>query len=242
MTFGNETTIPTLPCTDPEATIEFYSALGFELTYRMNRPYLYLAFKWQQIELHFGAAPSGLDIGEEMSGGCLIMVDKVRPYHEHFTAAMRERYGRVLAKGRPRMTRYKDGQTRFSLIDPNGNTIIVIERTEPELDHGAAKHLDSIERALENARIFREFKTDYPAAAKVLDAALGKFSTDANNRDRARLLAARAELAILMDDAEIAQNAATEIAALDLNALEQEGLETELAAAEQVRLWLEKRS
>ena len=72
-----DTTIPLLPCVSPDETLDFFGALGFELTYKQTRPYLYLAFRRGEVELHYGKAPSGLDPAEETSGGCLVMTDDV---------------------------------------------------------------------------------------------------------------------------------------------------------------------
>jgi len=45
----NETTVPLLPCSDVSSTLEFLQALGFQVTYEMTRPYLYLAFRWRGV-------------------------------------------------------------------------------------------------------------------------------------------------------------------------------------------------
>ena len=72
---ANETTIPLLHTHDPEATLAFYDMLGFEVTWKQFRPYVYLALRRGGFELHFGAAPEGLDPGVEETGGALVMVD-----------------------------------------------------------------------------------------------------------------------------------------------------------------------
>lgn len=130
-TRADETTVPVLPCVSAEATLEFYRALGFEVTHEQTRPYLYLALRWSGFDLHYGRAPKELDPARENSGGCLVMVDAVAPYHAALTRAMRRAYGRVLAKGLPRLTRYRPGASRFTLMDPSGNSIIFIQRDEP---------------------------------------------------------------------------------------------------------------
>jgi hypothetical protein len=79
---------------------------------RCTGPYLYLAFAMSGFQLHYGEVPKGIDPDDEDAGGCLVMVDDVASYHAAFTAAMRESYGKVLAKGLPRITRYRPGTTR----------------------------------------------------------------------------------------------------------------------------------
>ena len=68
------------------------------------------------------------------------MVDAVAPYHAAFTEAMRRTYGKVLVKGLPRITRYRPGASRFTVMDPSGNSIVFIQRDEPtELEYGGSK-------------------------------------------------------------------------------------------------------
>lgn len=158
---ANETTVPLLHCASPDETLDFYRSLGFEVTYEMRKPYLYLALRYSGFDLHFGKSAKGLDPADEDSGGCLVMVDAVAPYHAAFTKAMRQAHGKVLATGRPRITRYRPGASRFTLIDPSGNNIVFIQRDEPmELEYGGDRKLPPLARALDNARIYREFKKD----------------------------------------------------------------------------------
>ena len=134
---ANEKTVPLLPCFSGEETVAFYKMLGFAVTYEQHRPYLYLAFAMSGFDLHFGKAPKGIDPADEDAGGCLVFVDGVAAYHAAFTAAMREAHGKVLAKGLPRITRYRPGASRFTLMGPNGNSVIFIQRDEPmELEYG----------------------------------------------------------------------------------------------------------
>jgi hypothetical protein len=50
-----------LSCVEPEETLAFWRALGFDVTYEQTKPYLYLAFRWSGFELHYGRASSGVD-------------------------------------------------------------------------------------------------------------------------------------------------------------------------------------
>lgn len=236
---GGEVTIPILPCISADETLAFYRALGFRVTYEMTRPYLYLAVRFSGFELHFGKAPKGLDPSHESSGTCLVMVDAVEPYHRAFTAGLRAAYGKVLAKGRPRITRFRPGQTRFSLIDPSGNSIIFVQKDEPdELAYGGSRALSGLAKAIDNARILREFKNDDAAAARALDSALRKHGAAAPAVERARALAARMELAVALDDSASARRCRDELRALPLTDEERAGLAGELAAADRLEQWL----
>lgn len=240
---GKETTVPLLPCISADETLAFYQALGFVVTYQMTKPYLYLALRWSGIELHFGKGANSLDPSEENSGGCLVMVDAVEPYHRAFTDALRATYGKVLATGRPRITRFRPGQSRFSLIDPTGNNIIFIQRDEPEdLEYGGSAMLTGLAKAIDNARILREFKNDDKAAARALDIGLARYEAEAPLEDRVRALAARMELAVALGDATTGRALKQQLQALPLTEEARSQLSDELKAAERLEDWLAQTS
>jgi hypothetical protein len=200
---ANETTVPMLPCVSSEETTAFYRALGFDVAYEMHKPYLYLSFAMSGFQLDYKKAPQGIDPADEDTGGCLVFVDDVASYHAVFTAAMRESYGKVLAKGLPRITRYRPGASRFTLLDPTGNSIVFIQRDEPDdLEYGGDKSLPPLRRALDNARIYREFKNDDKAAFRVVTSALRRHGGDAAPVDRATAYATLIELATALDERE----------------------------------------
>lgn len=235
---ANEVTVPLLPCVDLDATVEFYEAIGFVGTFRMSRPYLYLALNFSGFTLHFGRAPAGLDPGLETSGGCLLMVDAVAPYHHAFTVGLRQRYGKVLSSGLPRITRLRPGQSRFTVVDPSGNSIIVIQRDEPEVvEYGGSKALRGLERAIDNAGILREFKNDDRAAARVLDVALRRADANETKVARARALADRLELAMATGDSARAVEVSDELRALDLTLDERQMVEPQLDAIAATDRW-----
>ncbi|MFG2245770.1 glyoxalase [Spirillospora sp. NPDC048823] len=179
----------------------FYEALGFEATYKQSRPYVYLVLQWSGFQLHFGPAPKGLDPAREESGGCLVIVDAVAPYHAEFVAAMRRTYGKVLRSGLPRITRYRPGASRFTLIDPSGNSIMFIQRDEPaELEHGGSKKLVGLAKALDNARILREFKNDDLQAFRALKSAVRRHGADAAMTEQAIALCHLIDLATVLGE------------------------------------------
>jgi catechol 2,3-dioxygenase-like lactoylglutathione lyase family enzyme len=231
-TYANETTVPLLPCSAVEETLEFYQALGFEVTYRQTRPYLYLAVSWSGFEVHFSKPPQGHDPSREDGGGCLVMVDVVAPYHAAFSQAMRSAYGKVLAKGLPRITRFRPGQSRFTLVDPSGNSLIFIQRDEPaELEYGGSKKLHGLAKALDNARIFREFKNDDRAAFRTVNSALRRHGPQAPAIDRALALATLVELATALGERDNIDAWMRELATIQLTDAERQRVERELPNA-----------
>lgn len=234
----NETTVPMLPCVSVDDTLTFYQALGFKVTWKQAKPYVYIALKWSGFELHFRKPPKGMDPSEEDGGACLIMVDAVAPYHAAFTQAMRQTYGKVLATGRPRITRYRSGASRFTLIDPSGNSIIFIQRDEPaELEYGGSKNLEGLARALDNARIFREFKNDDRAAFRTVNSALRKYGDQAPAVDRALALATLVELATALAEGDKIEAWIEQLQTIQLTESERRRVEGELRAAANLGLW-----
>lgn len=190
----NEVTVPLMPCASVEETLEFFEALGFEATYKQSKPYVYLALHWSGFDLHFGPAQAA-------PGSCLVAVDAVAAYHAEFVAAMRRVYGKVLSSGLPRITRYRPGASRFTLTDPSGNSIIFIQRDEPiELEYGGSKKLTGLAKALDNARILREFKNDDLQAFRALKSAMRRHGADASAADRALALSQLVDLATILGE------------------------------------------
>ncbi|GAB2537818.1 VOC family protein [Nocardia heshunensis] len=185
--------IPVLWGGDLPETLDFYRTLGYKVTYEMTRPYTYGVVERDGFELHFGPTPKGLS-GEEAHVGCLVLLDEVEGLHAEFKTALRARYGRVPDKGAPRITRFRPGQTRFTVVDPVGNSVIYIQRDESDVEYGGSKQLEGLARVLDNARILSEMKNDDKAAIRVLETGLRRFGASAPGEDKERALAMLAEI------------------------------------------------
>ncbi|BCJ62115.1 glyoxalase [Micromonospora endophytica] len=217
----NETAVPLLPCVAVDETLAFWRALGFAVTWEQRKPYLYLAFGFSGFELHYGRAPHGFDTSASTGCGALVMVDAVAPYHAAFTAAMRGAYGKVLARGLPRITRYRPGASRFSIVDPSGNTITFIRRDEPEeLEYGGSRRLSGLARVLDNARILREFKRDELASFRALNSGLRRHGDVAPVVEQAQALAALIELSTALEKRDLVPEWGERLRALPLTAEE----------------------
>src|SRR6266498_4871495 len=119
-------TIPCLPCVSLEETFPFYEMLGFEVTYRQKAPNVYGVIRRGACELHFFGL-KGLEPKAAYST-CLVLVSDVEGLHQTFADAMRRVLGKVPTAGLPRISRMKPGQTRFTVTDPAGNSVIFIKR------------------------------------------------------------------------------------------------------------------
>jgi hypothetical protein len=239
VTVPNETTVPLLPCTAPEETLAFWRALGFTVTYEQHRPYLYLALRWSGFELHYSRAAAGVDPAAETTGGCLVLVDAVAPYHAAFVAAMRAAHGKVLVKGLPRITRFRPGASRFTVMDPSGNSIIFIQRDEPgEVEYGGSKRLKGLAKVLDNARILREFKNDDLAAFRALNSGLRRHGDSAAPVERAIALAALIELSTALGEPDRVAEWGARLGGIALTAQERRQVEAAVADPALLAPWL----
>jgi catechol 2,3-dioxygenase-like lactoylglutathione lyase family enzyme len=213
-----ETTIPVLPCASLAETIEFYGRLGFTVTHKQSAPYLYLALRRGDAHLHFHGLAGVADLDRPKAvGTCLWLVPDVAALHGEFAAALRAAHGKLPIRGIPRISRFRPGQSRFMLVDPTGNSVVVIRHDEPTKQPARSDEpLSRLARALRQSFHLRDFKTDDAAAAAVLDRALAR--DDGPPLDRARALLARAELALALGDPSLADRARAEVAALNLDA------------------------
>ncbi|GLY48829.1 hypothetical protein Lesp01_24850 [Lentzea sp. NBRC 102530] len=166
---ANELTIPLLPCVDIDEMASFYEMLGFSVTYRQTRPNPYVCVRREDLNLHFYGMPG--HVPEESHSTCVVIVEDTGPLFEAFAAGMRERHGKLLVAGIPRMTRPRlrnDRYTGFTVVDPAGNWIRINKAAqEPEAKTPLA-------RAMENAARQADARGDERQALKILEGALKK--------------------------------------------------------------------
>jgi hypothetical protein len=223
--------IPVLPCVSLDETLGFYRLLGFQETYRQATPNPYAVVERAGAQLHF-AGVKGLKPAEAYTT-CLMIVPEVERLHQVFAEALRSVFGKLPVSGLPRISRMRSGQSRFTVVDPAGNSVIFIRRNAPD-DYDESQKPQSSSRlgkALRAAARLRDFKGDDLAAAKVLDVALAR-KEPALPIERARALAARAELAIALGDETRARDAREELQRIALSDEEREQFHGELEAAD----------
>ncbi|WP_306362878.1 glyoxalase [Nocardia sp. CC227C] len=188
--------IPAMWAGNLRETLDFYITLGYVVTYEMHKPYTYAEVERDGCELSFGPTPKleGGISAEDAYMGCLVMVDDVAALHAQFKDALEAHYGKAPAKGLPRITRFKPGQTRFTVVDPVGNGVLYIQNDEPDPEYGGSKKLEGLSKALDNARILTDFKNDDNAAKKVIETGLRRFRTTASPDELTRAADMLAEI------------------------------------------------
>lgn len=193
--------IPVLPYVSIDATLTFWETLGFAITYRQDKPYKYAVIERQGCQLHF-VHFKGAEVSAAYSG-CLIMIYDVEQVHKEFSDSLKATLGKVPTSGLPRISRMKPKQTRFTITDPSGNSVIFIQLgTKDEEDYNVVNQegLSPLGKSIALAIRLRDFKEDYLAAAKTLDNILKKDLEKADKHEHAEALIMRAELARILND------------------------------------------
>jgi len=166
-------TIPMLPCAALDETLDFWQALGFRVTYRQKAPNPYAVVEYADYALHFFGLTQLAP--EANYSGCLVLVAEVEELHRTFAERLRTALGKVPGRGFPRISRMRPGQTRFTLTDVAGNSVIFIKHGDEDAKAAEAytePGQTPLAKALRVAERLRDFKGDDAAAAKVLDNAL----------------------------------------------------------------------
>ena len=120
----------------------------------------------------------------------------------------------------------REGQTRFTLTDVAGNSLIFVRQGGEDLrGANAYKSPDQtpLQRFLNTAKRLRDYKGDDAAAAKVLDLAIKKHSDDTST-DFAQILSARIELGIILNDLTHAKRLYAQLLTLPLSEAESKQL------------------
>ena len=208
-------TIPVLPAASLDESLSFWEALGFEVIFLQKAPNSYAVVRYEDFELHL----FGLKRIEPENNftTCLVIVAEVEELHASYAASLRERLGHAPYRGLPRLTRIRPGQTRFTVTDVAGNSVIFVKRGRAD-DEAAEKYKrpgqTPLQRAVALAERMRDFKNDDAGAARALDTALERYAGD-DSPAYLRALEARIELADTHDEGERANELRKLLAALD---------------------------
>lgn len=195
-----EKTIPMLPCQSLQPVLDFYTALGFEVTFQQKSPNPYAVVEYGAIELHFFGMKR-YDPTESYSG-CCVITDDVDTLHTAFRAGLKATYGRIPSRGLPRIGPVKDmsyGTRQFLMSDPGGNCVRIAQKTSENQHHRPAPK-ETFARALHFATVFTHSHEDPAGAAKIIDRALALEDERPAPLQEAQLLLLRADVAYRLDD------------------------------------------
>lgn len=228
-----EITVPLLPCRSIDEIEDFYRILGFERTYRQDKPYPCVGLRREDFNLQFFGL-DGFD-PETSYGSCVVLVEDTMALYEAFAAGMRAVHGKVLVSGLPRMTRPRKRKnvgniSGFSIVDPGGNWIRIFHNTAAA-DNSTDEPSSQLAKTVHNAVVLSDSKGDVRQAARILDSALIKHRESAPVTDLVEALVYAAELAIRLGDRARADVLLAEVAATELTDEQRERLSEALANA-----------
>jgi len=225
---ANERTYPCLPCGNLDESISFYEALGFKKTYRQTRPNPYAVVVLEDIQIHlFGM--DGFNPADSY-GSVIVAVPEPESLYHAFAAGLRERFGKLPTAGIPRILRPRkkfSTVSGFSVIDPGGNWLRIYKLGDTEQNDAPAK-AEGLTQIIHVAARLGDAHGDEAMALKTLESGLKRYP-DASPLERARAYLYRAELAVRLNDGELAQSSLTAVTSLALTDDERAEIAAELA-------------
>jgi hypothetical protein len=230
-----ETTIPILPCRTIQPVVDFYTALGFTVTFQQKSPNPYAAVELGGIQLHFFALKHYEPT--ESYSTCYVRTDDVDGLYEAFRAGLKAAYGKIPTRGLPRIGTLKDtsyGTRQFLMTDPGGNCLRIGQQTSQDQHHRPAP-AEPFARALHHASLFADSKEDPAGAAKIIDRALRMEDGQPTPVQLFRLLVLRADVAGRLGDEDTARTALTQATAVQLTDEERESVHDDLRRLEELR-------
>ncbi|WP_328349889.1 VOC family protein [Streptomyces sp. NBC_00445] len=230
-----EKTIPILPCRTLQPVLDFYTALGFEVTFQQKSPNPYAVVERGGIELQFFGMKQ-YEPAESFST-CYVLTDDVDGLHAAFRTGLKAAYGRIPTRGLPRIGPLKDmsyGVRQFLMTDPGGNCIRIGQPTSEDQHHRPAPE-ETFARALHHASLFADSKDDLAGAAKIIDRVLHLEDERPTPVQLLRLLVLRADVAGRLGDEETATTALAQAVAVQLTAEERESVRDDLERLEELR-------
>lgn len=221
---------PILPCPDVDEAIAFYEALGFTRTYRQVRPNPHAVVERDDMGIHL-AGIDGFDPTQSYASVIIVVPDPDALYAD-FAAGLRAAYGKLPAAGIPRMVRPRKRWGTiygFSVVDVGGNWLRFSKLGDTESDVEEAE--PGLARQVDVAARLADAKGDDAGALATLERALTRYA-DADPLERARALVYRADLAIRLDQPDVARTSLAEVATLGVDGPDAEELRAELAHVE----------
>ncbi|MFF3331226.1 bleomycin resistance protein [Streptomyces sp. NPDC002888] len=231
-----EKTIPILPCRTLQPVLDFYTALGFEVTFQQRSPNPFAVVERGGIELQFFGMKQ-YEPAESFST-CYVTTDDVDGLYEAFRAGLKAAYGRIPTRGLPRVGPLKDmsyGVRQFLMTDPGGNCVRVGQSTSEDPRHRPAPD-GTFAKALHHASLLADSKEDPAGAAKVIDRVLGLGDERARGVQLLQLLALRADVAERLGDEETVASVLSRAAAVRLTSAERDLARDALLRLEDLRI------
>lgn len=225
---ANERTYPALPCKELDESVSFYESIGFKRTYRQLRPNPYAVVALEDIHIHL----FGMDNFNpaDSYGTTIIAVPDPDSLYRDFASKLRSIYGKLPVAGIPRITRPRKKYgtvSGFSLVDPGGNWLRIYKLGDTE-EEDSAKEVDGLAGFINVAARLGDAHGDEALALKTLETGIKRFP-QAPAIERAKAYLYRAELAVRLNNIELAKSSLIDAKAVDLTEEEVATIADELA-------------
>lgn len=224
-------TIPIFYCLyEIDQQLEFYTALGFEITYYQKAPYRFGSVKNEFTELSFyGDKSFNL---EQKQGVCYIVVSDIENVYNRLKTNLKAYYGKIPAKGLPRFSRLNltAEDRRFNITDPSGNTLIVGEplsdsTTLMEKYTEDTKNASKFEKAYNWAYRYAYSKEDFLGASNLLESAFSKQDDPVSNELFFKAKVLQIDVLVALGRTEKAKEIANELESFILESNEESSLQ-----------------
>ncbi|SFF04525.1 hypothetical protein SAMN04487969_11265 [Paenibacillus algorifonticola] len=232
------TAIPILPSRSMDEQLDFYQALGFEVTYRQAKPNLYACVRHSIVELHFFVLKQ-LNPANSYSM-CYVHIPDVDAVYKEFSENLKKAYRKIPTKGFPRISKPSNlmEDRRFHIIDPAGNRLLIgTKHAAPRL---IVEETSKFASAFETSYRLMYAKDEPAAAAKVLDLVLPK-AEEASASLRYRAYVLRADIAVSMDERAIVNTFVQEADRMSLSDTVPGDATEEYEKLKELRAYLEDR-
>ena len=228
---ANERTYAILPCKELDESITFYETVGFKRTYRQFRPNPYAVVAREDIQIHL-AGIDGFN-PQDSYGSVIIAVPDPDGLYRDFASKLRQKYGKLPVAGIPRITRPRKKYgtvSGFSVVDPGGNWLRIYKLGDAE-DEDSAKEVDGLAGFLNVAARLGDAHGDEALALKTLESGIKRFPK-APAIERAKAYLYQAELAVRVNNIELAKSSFQLAKSLELSDEENRSVADELAHVE----------
>ncbi|GHH39657.1 bleomycin resistance protein [Streptomyces candidus] len=228
-----EKTIPILPCPHIQPVVDFYTVLGFTTTYQQNSPNPYAEVERGGIRLQFFGMKK-YDPTQSYSSAYIVS-DGVDALYEDFRGRLKEAYGRIPARGLPRIGALRDmsfGMRQFLVSDPGGNCLRFGQPAGEDLTRAPS---DTFGRAMYYAARWVDAREHLAGAAQLLDRTLAITDEQPTPVQVFEMLVMRADVAFRSDCLQEAAGFLDRARTVRLGSAEQAAVRDELRRSEEIR-------
>ncbi|HDR8180687.1 TPA: hypothetical protein QC116_000005 [Bacillus thuringiensis] len=234
-------TIPIFDCLfEIDKQLEFYTALGFDITYYQKAPYRFASVKNEFTEISFyGDKNFNID---QKHGGCYIVVSNIDEVYMKLQTNLRKYYGKIPSKGIPRISRLNTTveDRRCNITDLSGNTLIIGEPLEDSTEvineeKEQLKMSSKYEKTYKLAYKYAYSKEDFLAASNLLESIFNNQCDTVSNELYFKAKVVQLDVLLTLNRQEKAMKIIQELESIHLTIDERSKLGNEMQRLEDIK-------